>query len=276
MNKYYKYLSWAGTAALVMLTVFLVAATKQIKNTATTSNTISFSGEGKVFAVPDIAAVSFSILTEAPTSKAAQDSNSTKSKKVVDFLKSQKIDDKDIKTSGYNIYPQYSYPRPLLRQGSEGQAVPMPLGVEGQSAPSSYPEYYDSNPKITGYQVNQSFEVKIRDLQKVSSVLDGLVSAGANQVNNLGFRIDDEEKLKDEARVKAIEDAKTKAASLQKQLKIRLGKIVNYSEGGYYPPMYFKAEAMDSSGGVGGGPLPAIPTGENEITVNITITYQIK
>src|SRR3989344_9340189 len=124
----YKYLIWSGTAVLVVLAVFLGVMTSRISNTATNTNTVSFTGEGKVFAVPDIAAISFSILTEAKASKEAQDSNSAKSKQVVDFLKSQNIEDKDIKTTGYNVYPQYGYDKPL----------PMPLGAEGQS----YPEYY--------------------------------------------------------------------------------------------------------------------------------------
>ena len=266
----YKYLVWAGTATMAILSVFLLVNIQHLAETATTANTVSFTGEGKVFAVPDIAAVNFSIITEAPTSKAAQDANSVKSKKVVDFLKSQNISDKDIKTSGYNVYPQYSYKQP----------VPMPMGVDGRglegSMTQSYPQYYDSSPKITSYQVNQSFEVKVRDLEKVSAVLDGLVTAGANQVNQLGFRIDDEEKLKDQARELAIQDAKKQASVLQKQIGIRLGKIVNYQEGGYYPPMYFKAGAMDAGGRGGGDPLPEIPAGENEITINVTITYQIK
>jgi len=263
----YKYLVWAGTGALVVLALFLLVMMDHVSNTATNTNTVSFSGEGKIFAKPDIAAVSFSIVTEATTSKAAQDQNSAKSKKVVDFIKSQGIEDKDIKTTGYNVYPQYSYPRPL------------PLGVEVQSAPAqSYPvpapDYYPSTPKITGYQVNQSFEVKVRDLEKVSTVLDGLVTAGANQVNQLGFRIDDEEKLKDEARKMAIKNAKEKAAMLRKQLGIKLGKIVDYQEGGYYPPIYLKAEAADDRGGGVSG--PEVPAGENEIVVSVTITYQIK
>src|SRR3989344_6243330 len=111
---------------------------------------------------------------------------------------------------------------------------------------------------------------------KFSAILDGLVKAGANQVNNLGFKIDDEEKLKDQAREMAINDAKEKANKLRKQLGILLGKIVNYQEGGYYPPVYLKAEAMDTGGYGGGGPLPEVPTGENEVVVNVTITYQIK
>lgn len=263
MNTNYKYLVWSGTAALVMLAVFLVAITKQVKNTATTTNTISFSGEGKIFAKPDIAAVSFSILTEAKTSKEAQDSNSEKSKKIVNFLKDQNIDEKDIKTISYNIYPQYSYTYPCSLDDS--------LNRTGVPA---YP-CLEKIQRISGYQVNQSFEVKIRDLEKVSAILDGLVTAGANQVNQLGFKIDNEEKLKDEARELAIKDAKEKAARLRKQLGIRLGKIVNYSEGGGYPPIYFTAEAkLDGRGGDISG--PSVPTGENEIVVNVTITYQIK
>jgi uncharacterized protein len=254
----YKYLIWAGTAALVVLTIFLLAMTSHISNTATNTNTVSFDGEGRVFVKPDIAVISFSILTEATTSKKAQDDNSIKSEKVVEFLKDQNIDDKDIKTTGYNVNPQYSYPQPMP--------------YESQTR-----EYYPSNPKITGYQVTQSFEVKVRDLEKASTALDGLVTAGANQVNNLGLQVDDIEKAKSEARELAIKNAKEKAGTLKKQIGIRLGKIVNYYEGGNFP-VYYRAEAaFDSKNGVGGGgPTPSIPAGENEIVVNVTITYQIK
>lgn len=253
----------AGTAALVVLIIFLLTLTDHISNTATNTNTISFSGEGKIFAVPDIAVVSFSIITEAPTSKKAQDNNSEKSNQVIKFLKDQGIEDRDIKTSSYNVYPQYNYPRPCPLSDSQYDIT--------------YP-CVQNETKITGYQVNQTFEVKIRDLEKVSTILDGLVSAGANQVNNLGFKVDNEEGLKEQAREMAIKDAKEKANKLKKQLGIRLGKIVNYSEGGNYPPFYLKAEALDSrGGGVGGdGPIPSVPAGENEIIVNITITYQIR
>lgn len=243
-----------------MLSLFLIAVTKQVKNTSTTTDTISFSGEGKVFAVPDIAAVSFSIVTEAATSKAAQDANSAKSKKVVDFLNSQRIEEKDVKTTGYNVYPQYSYPKPC----------PLSYPRDGEI----YPCVQDEQ-KISGYQVSQSFEVKVRDLEKTSAILDGLVTAGANQVNNLGFKIDNEEKLKEEARAKAIGDAKSKADKLKKQLGIRLGKIVNYNEGGYYPT-YFKTEVLSADGRGGDVSGPSVPAGENEIVVNVTLTYQIK
>lgn len=267
MNNNYKYLVWAGTGVLVVLGIFLVVMTGHIANTATNTNTVSFDGEGRIFAKPDIAVISFSIVTEAATSTAAQDSNSQKSQKVVEFVKSQGIEDKDIKTTGYNVYPQYNVVRPC----------PISYDYRGTMMPDSISYPCDNTQKITGYQVNQSFELKVRDLQKVSTMLDGLVTAGANQVNNLGLQIDDIEKVKIQARELAIKNAKEKAKTLRRQLGLRLGKLVNYYEGGGYP-MYLKAEAaFDGRGGIGGGgPAPAMPVGENEVIVNVTLTYQIR
>src|SRR3990167_9641681 len=128
MNTQFKLLIWSGTAVLVILAIFLLASTNQVVNTAATTNTVSFSGEGRVVAKPDIAKISLSIVTDALTSKMAQDENSKKSKAVTDYLKKQNIDDKDIKTTSYNIYPQYKYSQ------------------------------YGGNPQIIGYQVNQSLE----------------------------------------------------------------------------------------------------------------------
>jgi len=245
MNNFNKtILSWSIIVLVIILAVFLVVSTNQKLNTATTTNTMSFSGEGKVSAKPDVAVIDLSILTQGPTSKAAQDENSGKSQKVTDFLKGQKIDDKDVKTVSYNIYPQYYYPK-------------------------------NGSPEITGYQVNEMLEVKVRDLNIVGAVLDGVVSAGANQVNSFSFQIDNPDKLKAQARTQAIADAKAKANELRGQLGIDLGKIVNFSEGvtGYPMPLYEKSSAI----GLGGGSVvPSVPTGENEVTVDVTITYQIK
>ncbi len=248
MNNNLKYLIWVGTAVLVLVGIFVMAQTNHVLNSATTSNTVSFTGEGKVTAKPDVAVVNLSIVTESVNSKTAQDDNSKKSKAVTEYLKKQGIEEKDIKTTGYNIYPQYKY------------------------AP------YGGQPTITGYQVNQSLEVKIRNLENVSSILDGVVSAGANQINGLSFQIDDPDALQAEARKKAIEDAKKKADELEGQVGIKLGKIVSFSEntGGYPIPMYYESKMVDGRGGMGGGAGPSLPAGENEIVVNVYLTYQIK
>ncbi|MDO8492800.1 MAG: SIMPL domain-containing protein [bacterium] len=252
-------LYWSSTALVVIFAVFLLVSINQKLNTAATTNTVSFSGEGKVMAKPDIAMVEFSIITEAATSKAAQDDNSKKSQKITDFLKKQGVEDKDVKTTSYNIYPKYSYPSPI---------------IYNQSEPSILPPERDGQPKIVGYQVTQSFQVKVRNFDKLSRIVDGLVSVGVNNVNNLGFSVEDPEKLKSEARAKAIADAKKKADELKNQIGIKLGKIVNFSEGfgGYPGPYYMEAKGM----GGGGASGPSLPPGENEISVNVTLTYQIK
>ncbi len=241
----YKHLVQASTVVIIIFGLFLLVEMNHVRNTAATTNTVSFSGEGKVSAVPDIAVISASIVTQSADSKSAQDSNSVKSQIVSDFLKKQGIDDKDIKTSTYNISPQYKYPQ------------------------------YGGQPSITGYQVTQSYEIKVRDLKKISTILDGLVSAGANQVNNLGLQIENPDQLQTQARQKAIASAKKKANELESQVGIRLGRIVNFSEngGGYLIPMMYESSIKGM--GMGGGG-PDISTGENEITVNVTITYQIK
>lgn len=241
-----KYLKWAAIVTMFFLSIYLIAGTNRALNDYSGTNTVSFTGEGKVLAKPDVAIASLAIVTDSATSKGAQDDNNNKSKAVVDFLKGNGVEEKDIKTTGYNIYPQYTYP---------------PYGKA----------------QITGYQVNQTMEVKVRDLGKVSAILDGVVTAGVNQVNNLGFQVDNPEALKTQAREMAIENAKTKAGDLRGDLDIRLGKIVNFSESiaGEFPPMYYADARGQGAGGYGGGG-PTTPVGENEIIVNVTITYQVK
>lgn len=238
----YKHLSWSGTAALLFLCLFLIVNTDAKLNEVTTSNTVTFTGQGKVLASPDVAVINLSIVTESASSKNAQDLNTTKSNAVVSFLKDQGVADKDIKTTSYNIYPQYRYPQ------------------------------YEQ-PQISGYQVNQTIEAKIRDLGAVSKTIDGVVGAGANQVNSLNFTIENPEALQAQAREIAIKKAKEKASVLRGQIGINLGRIINFSEitGGYTPyPTY------DRAMGMGGGGGPSLPAGENEIIVDVSLTYQIR
>lgn len=240
-------LSWLGVGAVAVFILFLGVQMNQTLSTAATTNTVTFSGQGKVLAKPDVAIVELSIVTEALTSKAAQDDNSKKSKAVVDFLKRQNIEESDIKTTGYNIYPQYRYPN-------------------------------NGKPEISGYQVSQTLQVKVRDLQKTDDVLAGIVSAGANQVNQLQLTIDDPDKLREQAREEAIKEAREKAAKLKEQLGIELGRVVNFSEdsAGAPIPMMYKDVAMGRGMGGGGSAIPEVPVGENEIVVNVSLTFQIK
>lgn len=208
------------------------------------SNTINFTGEGKVYTKPDIAFVDFSVVTQGTDINDVQDANTKKMNNVVDFLKGFGIEEKDIKTTNYNLYPQYTY---------ENNKIP----------------------QIMGYQINQTLSVKIRKIDQAGEILKKVVSTGINQVNSFYFGVENDEQMKEQARQAAIEDAKKKAEKMAAQIGIRLGRIVGFIEnsGGYPAPMYDYAKGYGIGGG---GGTPNIQAGENEIIMNVTLIYEIK
>jgi uncharacterized protein len=241
--------SWILVAVLALSGLWLVQSIDQLRRSGNVSDTITVSGTGKVTAKPDVAVADLAISVEAPTAAGAQNDASRRSDAVVAYLEKSGIDEKDVRTSNYSIYPQYDY-------------------IEGRT-------------RIRGYQVTQTLEVKMRDLDKANQILDGVVDAGVNQVNNFRFTIDDPEALQNEAREKAIADANEKANDLEDQLDVRLGRIVSFSEnsGGFPSPLYMREASMDIGGAgnvVKAESAPQLPQGENEVTVQVTVTYQLK
>ena len=155
------------------------------------------------------------------------------------------IDKKDIKTNTYNSYPRYSYP-------------------------------LNAAAKLDGYDVTQNVTVKVRNVDDVAKVLDIISKAGINEVSGPEYSVDNDNKYKDEAREMAIKDAKSKAEKLASQLGVNLVRIVSFSEnaGGYVQPMYMmKAEGKVMSDSA---VAPQLPVGENEISSNINIIFEIK
>lgn len=206
-------------------------------------DTISIFGQGKVTGIPDIATIEVGLLTEKPDVKSAQKENTDKMNRLIANLKNLGVEDKDIQTSYYNIYPQYDWPN--------GKQV------------------------LRGYQVNQGVSIKIRNLSKIGDILTAAGEGGANQVSGLSFNIDDPEALRQEARVKALENAKEKADALARVAGVRLGKIVSFSEYSETPPVPYKAFA-EGFGGGGEVPAPSIEKGSLDIVVNVTVSYEIK
>lgn len=204
-------------------------------------NTISISGEGKVLAKPDIGQVDLTVLSDAKTVAAAQKDNTEKMNKITQAMEDLGIAEADLKTVNYSIYPRYQY-------------------VRGKS-------------EIIGYEVSQTLQVKIRNLDKVGEILEKAAALGANQISSLTFTFDDPEKLKSEARQKAIADAKQKAEDLVKTLGVKLGRLANFSESiiGEPMPIY----AREGLGVGGGGAAPEIQPGQNEVQVNVNLVYEI-
>ena len=224
-------------------------------------NTITLSGHGEVQAVPDIANVYFTIRKEGKTVKEAQEAVAEVEKKSLDFLKENKVEEKDIKTTNASFNPkyEYKYDTRILMPCSEFGCPPRP----GTNV-------------ITGYEAYESITVKVRNTDEVGKIMQGFGTLGVSELSGPNFTIDNEDGLKAEARKKAIDDAKDKAKILSKDLGVRLGRIASFSESGNYPmPMFSKASL--SYGGVVEESAPAeIPKGENTIISDVTITYEIR
>lgn len=223
------------------------------------TNVINVTGKGESLAKPDIATVSFSVFQESKAIADAQKIVTDKTNKAVDFLKANGVAEKDIKTTGYNIYPQYDY--------LQAAACTSGFCPSGRQV-------------LRGYQVTQSIDLKIRDIAKAGTILSGLTDAGVNTVSGLTFGIDDEDAITAAARKDAIDDAQSKARQLAKDLGVRLVRIVSFSEngGGYPMPMYATNQKVLGMGGADARQemSAAVPTGENTITSNVTISYEIR
>lgn len=258
-----------GATALGMLALFLLVATasemrsyRYIGAGITAANTISVSGEGEVFAVPDTAVFSFSVNETGKDVAMAQASATKKSNDIINYLKGAGIAEVDIKTTDYNVNPHYDY----IQNACAMKATPV----------GEVPPYCPPNKQvITGYEVTQTVSVKVHDTSKAGTLLSGVGSRGVSYVSGLDFTIADEDALKASARDKAITQAKVKAAVLAKSLGVSLVRIVSFNENnGGGPIMYAKVATMSADSGA--APTPQIPVGQNKITSNVDVTYEIR
>ena len=209
-------------------------------------DTITIKGEAELEIVPDVASLSFGVIVEAKTVETAQKEGNEKMTTIISELKKEDIKDNDLKTNNYSIYPKYNYDRKTGKRS------------------------------LAGYEVTQNLQVKVRDFDKIGSIIQLASNAGANQVGSLNFMIDDEIAARADARGEAIKDAKAKAKVLARQLGIKLGDIVNFYESGTAQPYYdygMKTNSMrmeeDSI------TAPSIEPGTNEVSITVELVYEI-
>ncbi len=245
----------AITSVLAILVLFLLVETVNVvqnfgQSTTAPQSTITVSGSGKVTAIPDTAMINYRVTNTALKVSAAQEETTRVGDAALAVLKKQGVADTDIKTTSYSINPHYEY-RPC---------------VAGVCPPA----------KITGYNVTQAISVKVRDTKKVGAILDGLGSVGVTNLTGPNFIVGDTTTLKNQARAKAIIQAKAQAETLASQLGVRLVRITNFVENSNIQrpfPILFSASAHTNSVRKN---VPTIPIGENEYTENVSITYEIK
>jgi uncharacterized protein YggE len=252
----------AVMGVLVILTLFLfIVSFKELKSISyvgvnpSSPNVITVTGTGEAVSTPDIATFSFTVSETAKTVVEAQDMASKKINAALKAIKDSGVADKDIKTTSYNINPHYEYQNSIC---------------------SSY-SCPPSKSILTGYDVSQSTSVKVRDIKKAGELLATIGNQNVKYISDLNFSVDEPASVQVKAREEAIAKAQDKAKVLAKQLGVSLVKIISFSEdnGGYYPrPVYGMggADMMTTKADI---VAPEISVGEDKVTSNVTITYEI-
>jgi hypothetical protein len=214
---------------------------KSATPSATNEQGLTVTGEGEAYVTPDVAKIDFGVSTEAKNLADSQKANSEAIAKIKDALQSYSIEAKDVKTLYYTINPEYNY-------------------INNRA------------PILRGYTTRHTVRVTVRKLEDADSVVQTLGTAGATEISQVQFTVDDPTDVQKEAREKAIDAAKEKAKQLANLSGAKLGRIISISEStpnidGGIVPKYAE--------GMGGGSSIGLEEGSMAITSNVTITYSL-
>ncbi len=241
---------YLGLALIVGVLMISLAAWNYARSFEPASyRSFMVSAEGKVAAVPDIAQFTFGVISEGGLEdiEILKDENTKKANSIIDYLKDEDVDKKDIKTLSFNVVPRYT------------------RCYEGVCPPRT----------IEGYTISQTLQVKIRDLDDAGKLLTGVVENGANNVSGLNFTIDDPTETENEAREEAFGKAREKAKAIAKAGGFKLGDLISIDENYYGKGGVVYTQAMDAGMG-GGGEEIRIEPGEQEVRISIMLRYEIK
>jgi uncharacterized protein len=200
---------------------------------------ISVSGEATVSVAPDQAQIDAGVSSEAKTAREASEANNAAMGKVLLALKGAGIEEKDYQTARLSLQPQYS---------------------PNRTGPSA----------VTGYRASNRVSIKLRDVTKVANVIDTLVGAGANEIGGIHFVVSQASKLLDEAREKAVGDARRKAEIYAKAAGVTLGEPLGISEEGAAVPVFRGKVAAPMALNA-----PVSP-GEETLSVTVSVSWAIK
>lgn len=216
---------------------------------------VSVTGQGKVSYQPDLANITLGVqIDKAAKADEALNQLNIRIANIVSAVKAQGIAPEDIVTQNYSLYPQY--------------------------------DYKDNVSTVSGYNANQQISIKVRDLKnnpdKISKVLVEASKAGTNQVLGIGFDVSNLEELKQEARLKAMADAKLKASDMASAAGVKLRDIIGWWDNVVQAPGTASSYSDYGKGGAasgGGGSsyvASTIPSGNQEIIVEVSVSYRLK
>lgn len=205
--------------------------------------TLDVSATGEVNVAPDLAIVSAGVVQQGKTAREAMMNNATLMTAVFDELESAGIPKSDITTSQLSLQPQY--------------------------------DYQDRRrPIIEGYEVRNTVTVKSDDIEQVGPMLDALVRAGVNNINQVQFTVKDPKTAMETARMDAIREAKAKAEAMADAAGVNLGALISLRESGgnmMPQPMLMRAARMEM-----GDAVTPISAGEQTLSVSVNLTYGIE
>lgn len=210
---------------------------------------VSVNGQGKVSYQPDIAVVLLGVQIDQVLS--AEDGLRTlnqKTAKIIEAVKETGVSDNDIQTQSFTIVTHY--------------------------------DYINNNSKVNGYDASQELAIKIKNLDQaknlVAEVITKATEAGANKINGINFEVSNLEELKQQARLQAIVDAKGKAQVIADAAGVKLRRVIGWWDNIIQSPCSNQSGYFDGRGGVGGGGPSSVPTGLQEIIMEVNVSYQIE
>ena len=234
----------------ISILLFVVMLAGALSACATTSDkngdyqrTLNVAGNGKVYLIPDIAYINLGTRSQAEKVSDALSANNAQAQAIKDALINFGVDEKDIQTTAFNVYPQQDY-------SPEGEVT------------------------RTTYVVENTVFIKIRDLSRMGEMLDATVRAGANSINGISFDVENRTQAEADARRMAVEDARTKAEEMATAAGVTLGDVLSVN-------VYSSASPASIYEGKGGGvavnsvQVP-VAAGQLVISADANITYEIK
>lgn len=219
----------------------------QVFTPSLSGRTIHVKGSGSVTAEPDIASLNLGVSVERESVAEAREVAASSMTALIETLKANGVEENDIITQNFSIYPQYNY--------SEGER------------------------KLRGYRVNNTVQAKVKELDSLSDVIDDAAEAGEDNIvlNSIHFMIEDTSPLQEQARALAVKNAAAKANTIAEASGVTLGKPVTITENSYYesPPIPY-AVAESAFADESGRTSTPIASGELTVTINVTVVYEIE
>ncbi len=206
--------------------------------------TISVSGEGKATAPPDMATIHTGVVVQAADATEAVAANNGAIAKIMDVLKDNRIASKDVQTSNFDVQPEYKR---------------TPRG--------------EQPPEIVGYRVSNQLRVQVRNLPDLGKILDALVRAGSNQISGISFGIDDSTGVLNQARNRAVADARSRANLYAHAAGVKVGPVISISEQAANVPLPRFAGRMMAAEAAGSVP---VATGEQEVAATVHMVFALE